>query len=157
MNFPLCVYGKEGERTGQSLFYSILYCHEAFSGEALSVFIQVRKAFHWRTGGKGCFPPHYAYWPLSLSRGIAFRFLDSGRDSLGRPHTLRLEAALVAGESWEAISVYIAPASWPERICLTDTVNLSFSGGPEFQHPLEKPVFLLPPINCECVLFDVRN
>ena len=153
MKFPLCIYGKEGKKTGQVLPYATLCCHEDFSGEALSVLIQVRKAFHWRTGGKGCFPPHYAYWPLNPSRGLAFRFLDSGRDNLGRPHTLRLEAALVAGESWESISAYIGPASWPEQVCPSDTVNLSPSGGPEFSRPLEKPVFLLPPTNCDCVLF----
>jgi hypothetical protein len=173
MRFPACVFGKTDNANLTRTTYRILYRHKDFSEEALRIFNQVRKSFNWRCGGTQQFDPCYAYWPIGpfngpctaptagnpveSSTGLSFRFLDMGRDNFGRPHTLRMEAVLVAGDSWESTRIYIGSASWPTAPCAADEIDLCPSVDVAPLAEPEWPIYLVNPERVECALFDAKQ
>ena len=56
----------------------------------------LRDSFHWQTDSARKHPPVVVLEPLTGGKSVlVVRFLDAGKDSYGRPQTLRMEALLV--------------------------------------------------------------
>jgi hypothetical protein len=125
-----------------------------FTGRALEAFNPVKKSFNWQPQGEDIFAPSYAYWPLAHNFGISFRFLDMGLDILARPHTLRLEGALISGRSWPDVQKFLGPPAWPKEPFYGDIIQLTETGGLNLPACPPKPLFLINQPRGECLLFD---
>lgn len=152
MIFPICVYGKPEKRGKPGANYAIVHCHKDFGAEALKIFHKVRQSFNWRGAGVEPFETCLAYWPMGISVGLSIRFLDMGRDYFGRPHTLRLEAALVREKSWLALKNYLGLGSWPKDLCQGDQVELIQANEIPFLRAPTSPLFIAKPKNVDCPL-----
>ncbi|MDR2386004.1 MAG: hypothetical protein LBE80_00280 [Deltaproteobacteria bacterium] len=152
MLFPLCVYGKMEKHGKPGAHYAIINCHKDFGPEALKIFHQVRRSFNWRGRAGERFETGQAYWPMGEMVGLSLRFIDVGRDYFGRPHTLRLEAALVREKSWLGLKGYLGLGSWPKELCLADQVDLAQTDEIALLRPPSLPVFIVKSKNLDCPL-----
>lgn len=81
------------------------------------------------SGGSDSYPACYALWPVQDGNGwVAARLRDGGTDTLGRPHTLRIEAVFIA-ETVASVPVdLLEPSAWPGGEWTESTIVTS-SGG----------------------------
>ncbi|QGJ70971.1 Hypothetical protein PBC10988_26740 [Planctomycetales bacterium 10988] len=94
--FPAAYYGKL-LTSGSKNQYQFLGHSSDFPQKAIFEFEQLAKSFQWKGGGGNePYSDCFALWPLPSGEVLVARFRDVGRDQLDRPHTVRVEAALVA-------------------------------------------------------------
>lgn len=121
LSLPLLVLGKgpAGHLPGG---YEIRVRHPGFDAPAVEAIQGIRNGFEWvaRPGGAvhaSCF----GLWPLESQppRALLLRFSDQGRDDLGRPHCLRIDAALITSAellgSGEALAGLMQAGAWPRE------------------------------------------
>lgn len=109
---PTALFGKS-EESGDG--FGILWMRDDFPEEGRIALVEIAKAFGLK-GSKGseCYPPCFALWPTRGGTGwVAARLRDAGQDSLGRPHTLRIEALHVADKDVAIAANFLNPHTWP--------------------------------------------
>ena len=109
---PTALFGKS-EESGDG--FGILWMRDDFPEEGRIALVEIAKAFGLK-GSKGseCYPPCFALWPTRGGTGwVAARLRDAGQDSLGRPHTLRIEALHVADKDVAIAAGFLDPHTWP--------------------------------------------
>lgn len=109
---PAAVYGKSNESRDQ---FVLLWNDHDFPDIAKQALDSLRSGFQFK-GSKDSerYQPSYAIWPTKDDCGwIAARFLDAGTDSLGRPHTLRIEAVYLGVTDLADAALFLIPENWP--------------------------------------------
>lgn len=93
IRYPGFLFAKRLDASSEARVYNVLFCHEdlRLHEEKLT---RLREDFEWQTG-HAAFQPVLAVRPLPGGILLLVRFLDDGKDSFGRNHTLRMEAILV--------------------------------------------------------------
>jgi hypothetical protein len=124
-SLPFAIFGKSRE-TGDR--FTLLWCHEDFSETAKRALESLRRVFQFR-GGQNTerYDPSYAIWPTDDGVGwIAARLLDAGNDSLGRPHTLRIEAIYLRYAELPEAALFLVPENWPvSNMFLTESSQIA--------------------------------
>jgi hypothetical protein len=109
---PTALFGKAAD-SGDN--FRILWSRDDFPESARPSLEAISRAFGLQ-GSKGShsYPSCYALWPVQHGNGwVAARLRDGGTDTLGRPHTLRIEAVFLA-ESAAAFPLdLLDPVAWP--------------------------------------------
>lgn len=116
-SIPAAAYGKSAEGRDE---YGILWTQQGFSGVAQQSLRNLSRAYQFLGGGGSSeihYPDCFALWPVENGGWIAARLRDAGRDSLGRPHTLRIDAvfieANVAMAERSRLLGFLEPDGWP--------------------------------------------
>lgn len=116
-SIPAAAYGKSAEGRDE---YGILWTQQGFSDVAQQSLRNLSRAYQFLGGGSTSaisYPDCFALWPVENGGWIAARFRDAGRDSLGRPHTLRIDAvfieANVAIAERSRLLGFLEPDGWP--------------------------------------------
>lgn len=127
---PAAVFGKSEESKDQ---FKLLWCDHDFPDIAKQALEALRSGFQFKGSRENTrYKPCYAIWPTKDNQGwIAARFLDAGEDSLGRPHTLRIEAVYLGSVALADAALYLSPENWPTPDTFlspgTATFDASFS------------------------------
>lgn len=114
-------YGKpKGASFAEGDQYQVLFRSDGFPDAGEKALIRLANSVQWKGGlSDAAFPASYALWPVEGGEPgvLAARLLDCGHDSLGRPHTLRVEAMYFGitepHDSIEIAARYLAPDGWP--------------------------------------------
>src|SRR5205085_5694111 len=105
--FPAAVFGAGGP-SGSNL----LGRADDFPPEAEEAVRDLAGRFRWKAPPDGSrLSPCFAAWPAAGGR-LVVRFADAGCDAFGRPHSVRIEAAWVAGDVTGAGAGYLTDAAW---------------------------------------------
>lgn len=109
---PAAAFGKSS--SGDDGF-RILWSSPGFPEEARRVLGDMAKSFGLKgDGGEAPYAPCYALWPTRTPAGwVAARLRDAGKDSFGRPHTLRIDAVYVPHEDLAVASGFLQSSAWP--------------------------------------------
>lgn len=109
---PAAVFGKSEESKDQ---FKLLWCDHDFPDIAKQALEAVRSGFQFKGSRENTrYKPCYAIWPTKDNQGwIAARFLDAGEDSLGRPHTLRIEAVYLGSVALADAALFLSSENWP--------------------------------------------
>lgn len=109
---PAAAFGKSA--SGDDGF-RILWSSPGFPEEARRVLGDMAKSFGLKgDGGEAPYAPCYALWPTRTPEGwVAARLRDAGKDSFGRPHTLRIDAVYVPHEDLAVASGFLQSSAWP--------------------------------------------
>ena len=116
--YPTAVFGKP-DGSGS---YQIIEQHSAFTQTAVArAFQKICGSFEWRsTESETAHAPCFGILPVEEQFLIA-KFVDTGRDITGRPHTLRIECILAddCEPAWKNIA---APHPFPD--CPPDVITI---------------------------------
>lgn len=109
---PAAAFGKSA--SGDDGF-RILWSSPEFPEEARRVLGDMARSFGLKgDGGEAPYAPCYALWPTRTPEGwVAARLRDAGKDSFGRPHTLRIDAVYVPHEDLAVASGFLQSSAWP--------------------------------------------
>ena len=119
LRLPVLVFGKApaGQLPGG---YEVLVRHRDFDATAVQAVEQIRNGFRWAVRpGAAVHPSCFGLWPLEQAepRALLVRISDQGRDDLGRPHCLRIDAALTTSAellgSGNALAGLMRGGAWP--------------------------------------------
>lgn len=114
MILPLWQFGKSRVKDGGSRSsYAVLAAAPEFAGRCLAILRRISENAAWRPKGKDVCSPVTACWPLDADNWLLLRFLDDGMDDHHRPNTMRIEAVLAEGRSWEELYSLLPPEAWP--------------------------------------------
>lgn len=121
-SIPAAAYGKSADGRDE---YGILWTQQGFSDVAQQALRNLSRSYQFLGGDSSSaisYPDCFALWPVENGGWIAARLRDAGRDSLGRPHTLRIDAvfieANVALAERSRLIGFLEPDGWP-----TDTFD----------------------------------
>lgn len=98
--------------------YQIISQHAAFESPAAArAFRRIYSSFEWKpTTGETLHPPCLAILPVENFILLA-RYSDDGRDSIGRPHTLKVDCFLTSpknfAEAWQTLAPDMATPPIP--------------------------------------------
>ena len=102
--YPGALYAKRlSEKDPVGSEYSWQFIHPAFETNVPVALRDNLRQFQWKSG-KSVYRPIIDWQKISSVDVLIVRYLDDGPDTLGRPHTLRIEMLLVpAAEAETAI------------------------------------------------------
>lgn len=108
---PTAAFGKSA--SGDDGF-RILWSSPGFPEEARRVLGEMARSFGLKgDGGEAPYAPCYALWPTRMPGGwVAARLRDAGKDSFGRPHTLRIDAVYVPDEDLAVATGFLQSSAW---------------------------------------------
>jgi flagellar biosynthesis chaperone FliJ len=117
--FPAIAYGKTGADVipGRDL-YRVLFSSPGFPEGALNAFERLATSIQWTgDGGDEDYPPCFALWPVGEpSAGVLVaRLADVGRDTLGRPHTIRIDAIHLRSSDVVQLASLLTDQAWPQE------------------------------------------
>ena len=99
ISLPTAAYGKAPDGQDE---YGVLWTQTGFIDAAQQTLRKLARAYQFlghRDGGDNRYPDCYALWPVEVGGDgggwLAARLRDAGRDTLGRPHTLRIDAVFI--------------------------------------------------------------
>jgi len=134
---PAAVFGKSEESNDQ---FKLLWCDHDFPDIAQQALDALRSGFQFKGSRENArYKPCYAIWPTKDNQGwIAARFLDAGEDSLGRPHTLRIEAVYLGASDLADAALYLSPENWPTPDTFLSPGTATFDANFSEQELLER-------------------
>ncbi len=99
--------------------YRIVHRSPGIADPIASAFHKQARRFEWSLATAEPHEPAWVIWNFpsddgAESRLMVGRILDVGRDDQGRPHTLRIEAALVDPPELETAAALINDQAWPK-------------------------------------------
>lgn len=117
--FPAIAYGKTGADAipGRDL-YRILFSSPGFPEGAMSAFERLAASIQWTgDGGEVDYPPCFALWPVGEPAAgvLVARLADVGRDTLGRPHTIRIDAIYLRSSELAQLASLLNDQAWPQE------------------------------------------
>lgn len=125
---PTALFGKAAD-SGDN--FRILWSRDDFPESARPSLHAMARAFGLQgSGGSDSYPTCYALWPVQDgNRWVAARLRDGGTDTLGRPHTLRIEAVFIAESAAAPPVSLLEPSAWPGGEWTESTIVTCGSGG----------------------------
>jgi hypothetical protein len=119
-SFPAAAYGKAADRRDE---YGVLWTQQGFTDAAQQSLRKLARAYQFlgdRDGGDTCYPDCFVLWPVEVGGGwLAARLRDAGRDSLSRPHTLRIDAVFIAPslsqDNRTGLLGFLEAGAWPSE------------------------------------------
>ena len=119
--FPSASYGRNAESPEAGVDpYQVLFQSVDFPAAARKALEQLATSVQWAGGGPvEKYVDCYALWPVAQPPGgvLVARLMDAGKDRLGRPHAMRVDAAYVASAEPTTDPMQLASlltaAAWP--------------------------------------------
>lgn len=119
-SFPAAAYGKAADRGDE---YGVLWTQQGFTDAAQQSLRKLARAYQFlgdRDGGDTCYPDCFVLWPVEAGGGwLAARLRDAGKDSLSRPHTLRIDAVFIAPslaqDNRTGLLGFLEAGAWPSE------------------------------------------
>ena len=135
MKLPLLVFGKPPITGQMPDSYVNIIRHEAFSNDVMDIIQRIKNGFTWASSKDDkVFADCFGFWSLheqESSNALVIRFSDQGKDNRGRPHSLRIEAAILDNkkhlESGRLLAGLLCEQVWPDRQTYqgsSDTIEL---------------------------------
>lgn len=112
-SYPVGSYGK---RLDVEKDFGLLAVDPEFPSDCRDELLELAKDFRWRSDSTlPLYDPCFALIPRQNAAWLAVRFLDAGRDSAGRLHTLRIEAVYLPSNSKMPpdLRALLHPDGWP--------------------------------------------
>jgi len=137
LTFPAASYGRNGESPPQAVDqYQVLFQSAAFPAKARTALEELVASVQWAGGGSADnYEDCFALWPLARSPegALVARLMDAGRDRLGRPHALRVDAVYVEASelttSPARLASVLSVAAWPGKPWTGDTQGITLNIG----------------------------
>jgi len=114
-SLPTVAYGKAADGPDE---YGILWTHQAFPPAGQQAIRKLARSYQLLgDGSDASYPDCFALWPIGTGGNwLAARLRDAGCDSLGRPHTLRIDAVYVdmsLTDDHAMLFRFLEPEAWP--------------------------------------------
>ena len=142
MKLPLLVFGKQPSAGQMPDSYINIIRHEAFNNDVMDIIQKIKNGFTWAsTKDDEVFADCFGFWAFQEKenlKALIIRFLDQGEDNRGRPHSLRIEAAILDNkeflESGHLLAGLLTEWVWTNRQTYqggSDTIDLEPAEDPD--------------------------
>jgi hypothetical protein len=148
LSLPAAIFGKEIHKGPVPQDFRVLLAHSLFDVEKLNRLGWLGQKFAWaNTGASDPFAPCYGLCHVGPGACFIICFRDAGLDDQGRPHTLRMEVALIEGDELEThkdrLFLLLCAAAWPDSPIILSpepTVTLTFPGHEPSTAPVPRKI-----------------